>query len=416
MTAVMESQSIAPVRPRAGEGVRWGSPAAPPSQSEHTTNSPRQSIVIPTYNERDNIPALLERLERALPAGSAEIIFVDDSTDDTSAVIEEAARSCQIPVTVHHRETPVGGLGGAVVEGCRRARGAWIVVMDGDLQHPPEVVPELVKTGIRDGADLVVASRYAAGGSSDGLAGRYRRLVSRGSTLVTKVLFCTHLARVSDPLSGFFAVRRTSVEIDELRPEGYKILLEYLVRARPGRVAEVPFTFQARAAGDSKASLAEGVRFLRHLVRLRLGDRRLRMVAFALIGLSGLLPNAVALWQLTETAGLHYALAAVIATQVAIAWNFALTERLFRKRRPRAPVWRAVRFFLLGNADIVLRVPALALLVDHVGVNYLVANVVTLVVSFLVRFAVVDRIIYARTAATTRTTPTRPSCVRGGLM
>jgi dolichol-phosphate mannosyltransferase len=405
----MESPSIAPVRPRAGSAARWRTRAAPLFQTENTANAPRQSIIIPTYNERDNIRPLLDRLARALPARGTEVIFVDDSTDDTPAVIEEAARSCDIPVTVHHRQAPVGGLGGAVVEGFRRARGSWIVVMDGDLQHPPELINELVAAGIRDGADLVVASRYAAGGRSDGLDGRYRRLVSRGATLLTKLLFYTALTRVSDPLSGFFAVRRTSVDVDELRPEGYKILLEYLVRTRPGRVVEVPFTFEARAAGDSKASPAEGLRFLRHLARLRVGEQRLRMLAFALIGLSGLAPNAFALWQLTETVGLHYVPAAIIATQVAIAWNFALTEWLFRKRRHRAPASRVIRFFLLGNADLVLRVPALAFLVDQVGINYLVANVVTLVVSFLVRFAVVDRVIYARATANNLTRPARPS-------
>ena len=224
-----------------------------------------------------------------------------------------------------HRAPPTGtrsvGSGGAVIEGFRRARGAWVVVMDVDLQHPSELIAELVHAGIRDGADLVVASRYAAGGRRGGLDGRYRRLVSRGSTLLVKLLFNTHLTQVSDPLSGFFAVRRTSVELDELRPEGYKILLE--VRARPGRGVEVPFTFAARLAGDSKASLAEGLRFLRHLARLCVGENQLRLFVFALIGLSGLVPNAVALWQLTETAGLHSAPAAIMATQVAVAWNSA---------------------------------------------------------------------------------------------
>lgn len=409
MTVVMESPSIAAVRLRAGGAVRRRTRAAPLFNTRYATNVPRQSIIIPTFNERDNIRALLDRLGQTLPAQSTEIIFVDDSTDDTPAVIEAASRYCDIPVTVHHRDNPTGGLGGAVVEGFRRARGSWVVVMDGDLQHPPEVISELVEAGIRDGADLVVGSRYAAGGRSDGLAGRYRHLVSRGSTLLTKLVFYTSLTQVSDPLSGFFAVRRTSVDIDDLRPEGYKILLEYLVRNRPGRVVEVPFTFEARLAGDSKASLAEGLRFIRHLGLLRIGEKRLRMLAFALIGLSGLIPNAFALWQLTAMAGMHYVPAAIIATQVAIAWNLVLTEWLFRKRRHRAPASRVLRFFLLGNADLVLRVPALAILVDEVGVHYLVANVVTLVVSFLVRFAVVDRVIYARRSANALPRPVSPS-------
>jgi dolichol-phosphate mannosyltransferase len=357
---------------------------------------PRQSIVIPTFNERDNVGPLLARLARVLPAERTEIIFVDDSTDDTPTVIAEQARSCPIPVTVHHRNRPVGGLGGAVVEGFQRARGEWIVVMDGDLQHPPEVVGALVDAGVRDGSDLVVASRYTQGGSRDGLAGAYRRLVSRGATLATKIFFYTSLTQVSDPLSGFFAVRATSLDVAELQPHGYKIMLELLVRNRPGRVTEVPFTFEARQAGASKAGLAEGVRFLRHLGLLRFGATRLRMIAFALIGISGLIPNALALWELSTLAGMHYLPAAVIATQVAIAWNLGLTELLFARRRHRGPVARAVRFFLLGNADLALRMPVLALLVDLMGVHYLFANVLTFLVSFLVRWTIVDRVIYAR--------------------
>jgi len=395
VTSVMALPPIATVRLRPRVEADPRSRPAPLFQRKYATNAPRQTIVIPTFNERDNVRALLDRLATALPANNTEIIFVDDSTDDTPAVIEECARDYPIAVTVHHRDTPTGGLGGAVVEGFRRSRGDWIVVMDGDLQHPPEVIGELIDSGVRDGADLVVASRYAAGGSRDGLADRYRRLVSRASTLVTKVFFYTSLTQVSDPLSGFFAVRRTSVEIDQLRPDGYKILLDYLVRNRPGRVNEVPFTFEARLAGASKAGLAEGLRFLRHIALLRLGETRLRMLAFALVGLSGLVPNAFVLWQLT-TLGMHYLPAAIIATQVAIGWNLALTERLFRSRLHRKSPSRVARFFLLGNADLVLRVPALALLVDEAGVNYLVANVVTLVVSFLVRFVVVDRVIYAQ--------------------
>lgn len=399
MTVVMEPPSIAAVRLRPGTAAGPRARTRPLFHTEYAKNAPRQSIVIPTYNERDNVQALLDRLAAVLPAQRTEIIFVDDSTDDTPAVIEACAVDCPIPVTVHHRNTPSGGLGGAVVEGFRLARGEWVVVMDGDLQHPPETVAELVDSGIRDGADVVVASRYVAGGRSDGLAGRYRHLVSRGSTLITKLFFYTSLTQVSDPLSGFFAVRRSSLDIDDLQPEGYKILLEYLVRNRPGRVVEVPFTFEARLAGDSKASLAEGLRFVRHLGLLRFGEGRLRMFAFALVGLSGLIPNAFALWQLTSLTGMHYVPAAIIATQVAIGWNLALTERLFRRRRHRSPASRMLRFFLLNNADLVLRVPALALLVDQLGVNYLVANVLTLVVSFLVRFTIVDRLIYARRSA-----------------
>jgi dolichol-phosphate mannosyltransferase len=238
----------------------------------------RQTVVIPTFNERENIATLLARLAGVLPAGDTEILFVDDSTDDTPEVIRAAARDCPIPVTVLHREHSTGGLGGAVVEGMRAARGAWIVVMDADLQHPPEVLPDLLATGERDGADLVIGSRDAGGGNRDGLAGAGRKLVSGGSTLATKVIFRNSLVLVSDPMSGLFAIRASSLEVAELRPLGYKILLELVVRNRPGRIVEVPYSFQQRHAGESKSTMTEGLRFLKHLaiLRFRAGQVRAR--------------------------------------------------------------------------------------------------------------------------------------------
>jgi len=250
--------------------------------NQRVLNSPRLTLVIPTFNERDNITALLGQLAAALPADDTEIVFVDDSTDDTPRVIERALSALAVPVTVHHRGDRHGGLGGAVVEGMRLARGAWVVVMDADLQHPPALVPDLVSAGWNTGADLVVASRYAAGGGRDGLSGGYRRLVSRASTLVAKLIFWRALAQVSDPMSGFFAVRAAAVDAGQLQPLGYKILLELIVRARPARIVEVPYTFQPRLAGESKSSLREGLRFLRHLVILRLGSAGARTRTAAL--------------------------------------------------------------------------------------------------------------------------------------
>jgi dolichol-phosphate mannosyltransferase len=359
------------------------------------TTALRQTIVIPTFNERENVETLLRRLAAALPATDSEIVFVDDSTDDTPDVIRAAARTCPIPVTVHHRENGAGGLGGAVVEGMRLARGAWIVVMDGDLQHPPEVVPDLIAAGMRDGADLVVGTRYTGGGKRDGLTDGYRRIVSGASTLATKVIFRNSLIQVSDPMSGLFAVRTSSLEVGELRPLGYKILLELVVRTRPGRVVEVPYSFQQRHAGESKSTMAEGVRFLKHLAILRFGARRARMLAFALIGASGLLPNQLALWFLAGIAGLHYLPAAVLANLIAVGWNFVLTDTLlYRNRRHRSLAGRVTRFFVMGNADLLLRVPLLALLVDGAHLGVLIANLTTLLASFVVRFLILDKVIY----------------------
>jgi dolichol-phosphate mannosyltransferase len=235
--------------------------------------NPVISLVIPTFNESANIVELLARLTAALPAQApCEVIFVDDSTDDTPAVITEAAGRSRLAVSVHHRELPAGGLGGAVAVGLRAASAPWIVVMDADLQHPPALVPDLIRAGQEAEADLVVATRYAGGGSRAGLDGGFRKFASGGSTALAKTVFPRRLRNVSDPMSGFFAVRAASLDADVLRPLGYKILLELVVRCRLRQITEVPYQFQDRFAGESKANFSEGLRFLRHLMVLRVSS------------------------------------------------------------------------------------------------------------------------------------------------
>ncbi|MFF3936317.1 glycosyltransferase [Streptomyces phaeofaciens] len=354
------------------------------------------TIVVPTFNESANIRRLLHQITESVPARlPCEVVFVDDSTDDTPEVVRDAAKDCPYPVTVIHREEPVGGLGGAVVEGMKAAGSDWIVVMDGDCQHPPSLVPELVATGERSGAGLVVASRYIKGGSRAGLAGSYRVAVSRGATWLTKTLFPRRLHGISDPMSGFFAIRRSAVTADVLKPLGYKILLELAVRSRPRRVSEVPFVFQDRFAGESKSSAQEGLRFLRHLAGLRTASPAARMVGFGLIGLTGFLPNLFGLYALTA-AGLHYVPAEILANQLGVAWNFVLIEHLlFRDRRSHRRWWdRAGRFALLANADLVLRIPLIALFVHRFGMGALSATALALVTTFVLRFAGTEALVY----------------------
>ncbi|MER6731598.1 glycosyltransferase family 2 protein [Streptomyces puniciscabiei] len=354
------------------------------------------TVVVPTFNESANIRQLLHRITESVPARlPCEVLFVDDSTDDTPEVIRAAAQDCPFPVAVVHREEPVGGLGGAVVEGLRAATSEWIVVMDGDCQHPPSLVPELVATGERTNAGLVVASRYVEGGSRAGLAGGYRVAVSRGATWLAKALFPRRLRGISDPMSGFFAIRRSAVTADVLKPLGYKILLELAVRSRPRQVAEVPFVFQDRFAGESKSTAKEGFRFLRHLAGLRTASPVARMVGFGLIGASGFAPNLLGLWALTVL-GMHYLPAEILANQLGVAWNFLLIEQLlFRDRRAHRRWWdRLGRFALLANADLLLRIPLIALLVGRFGMGALPATALALVMTFVLRFAGTEALVY----------------------
>jgi glycosyltransferase involved in cell wall biosynthesis len=222
------------------------------------------TIILPTYNEADTIGLVLDRLASALASMPYELIVVDDSTDGTHHRVAEITRGAPHIRLIHRQGRR--GLASAVVDGIAAASGDVICVLDADLQHPPEVLPRLVETLERAHADLVVASRYVAGGRYEAFT-RSRRLASTGATVLARLLF-PRVRPVSDPLSGFFAFRRGVTDGVALRPLGYKILLEVLVRGRLTVVAEVPYRFDARAAGESKLALRQHWEYLRHLCRL----------------------------------------------------------------------------------------------------------------------------------------------------
>ena len=225
---------------------------------------------MPTRNEADNIRPLLARLEKALTGTDAEVLIVDDSDDATPEIARQAAQASALPIRVHARppEQRLGGLGGAVLAGLSEALGPVCAVMDADLQHPPELLTTLLCAS-RAGADFVVASRYLDGGAAEGLGGWYRRAVSTLTTRLAKLVLRPEMAGVSDPMSGFFLVRRSCLDLPALHPLGFKLLLELLVTSPQASVAEVPYTFGTRHAGKSKAGLREGLTYLRRLGHLR---------------------------------------------------------------------------------------------------------------------------------------------------
>ncbi len=351
---------------------------------------------------------------KALTGSRAEIIVVDDSDDGTPGALAGCARSCHLSVRLLHRSpgSRDGGLSGAVIAGALHARGRWVLVMDGDLQHPPKAAVMLAETAIRHDCDLVVGTRYAGNGSSqDGLAGSRREMVSSWATRMVKGAFPRRLAMVSDPLSGLFVFRKSAVDLNRLKPTGFKILLEILVRNPVARVAEVTYTFAPRHAGESKASVREGLTFLRHVIRLRRarlatqlvdkptsrGERArelMRLFAFGAVGASGLVVNTAALWFFFHFAGWNHLVSAALATQVSTGWNFALVDGLiYRRRALGSRPGRAARFFAMNNLLLLARLPLLQLLVVN-GVRLLVANALTLALLFLVRFLVSDRAIF----------------------
>jgi dolichol-phosphate mannosyltransferase len=230
------------------------------------------TVLVPTRNESGNIAPLLDRLGAISHKMPLAVLFVDDSTDDTPQVIRRLARRSTFAVDVLHR--PEGertrGLGGAVRAGLKATRSELVCVMDADLQHPPELLPALIAEGQRSQADVVVASRHSAGGDLATFSAG-RRALSRASALVARALFPFRLRGLSDPMSGFFLVRRVAIDVTALRPNGFKILLEILLSgSRRLSISEVGFRFGERHAGDSKATLREGGRYLRRLITLRI--------------------------------------------------------------------------------------------------------------------------------------------------
>jgi dolichol-phosphate mannosyltransferase len=294
---------------------RWAKPA-----------QVRISVVVPTRNEAGNVDVLERQLDCALAGVEYEVVVVDDSTDAlTRPALRAAAmrnRHWRVIERAGHEQT---GLASAVVAGIDAARGTAVCVMDGDLQHPPEIVPQLLAS-IERGADLAVASRYMPGGSRAGLDGSIRNLVSRSCTWLAQGVF-PEARRTSDPLSGFFCCRTAAIKGLELKPRGFKILLELLVCAPRLRVADVPFAFAARLAGESKASTRQGVLFLGHLVSLFAyvpgGARPLK---FAMVTLASLGVFSGLLYGLIHAGGAQPLLGWLTATAASAAFTIAVHQ------------------------------------------------------------------------------------------
>lgn len=218
--------------------------------------------MVPTYREAESLPSLVARVGQVRQEHGLELellVMDDDSQDGTKELLASAPEPW---VTLHVRRGE-RGLGLAVLEGLRRAQGEVLVVMDADLSHPPEVLPAMLQALDR-GADFVVGSRYARGGSTDAGWGLLRNLNSRVATALARPL-----TSITDPMSGFFALTRPVFERGRnLNPLGYKIGLELLVRCGCQHVEEVPIHFANRVYGQSKLSLRQQWLYLRHLGRL----------------------------------------------------------------------------------------------------------------------------------------------------
>lgn len=313
------------------------------------------SLVVPTYNEGGNIDKIVRILssilDEALP-GNYELIIVDDDSPDRTWEIAQELSLYYPRLRVMRRQSE-RGLSTAVIRGWQAARGEVLGVIDGDLQHPPEVLLRMLEV-IEQGADLAVASRHVEGGgvSDWSLA---RRFLSRGAQLLGLVVLPRVVSRVSDPMSGYFLVRRSAIANQLLSPVGYKILIEVLGRGDIKEIAEVGYVFQEREEGESKVTWKQYKDYLHHLLRLRFSSGRIgrlrqrfdfpigRFIRFILVGFSGMAVDMGMLYVLYDLLGIGLTRSAILAAEMAIVNNFFWNDRwTFKDLANKQRGWRKV--------------------------------------------------------------------------
>ena len=301
--------------------------------------APELTIVVPTFNEKANIPLLVERLAQLLTSCDWEVIFVDDNSPDGTAAAARAIGETDSRVRCIRR---IGrrGLAGACLEGMLASQARYVAVMDADLQHDEGLLVPMLEALRAGRADVAVASRYLFGGSAAGLS-KQRSRVSRGSNALVRLLLGIDL---TDPMSGHFMIRREALEsiAPSLSTQGFKILLDILATARGSlRTIELPSTFRERQHGESKLDSKIALDFAA-LVTAKLTNDSVsaRFLLFCLVGLTGIGIH-LAVLSVLVLADLSFGVAQALATVGAIAWNFVLNN-LFTYRDQRLTGWHFV--------------------------------------------------------------------------
>lgn len=300
--------------------------------------APELSVVVPTVNERANVPLLIERLARVLAGVEWEVLFVDDNSADGTAGVVRAIGETDARVRCLRR---IGrrGLAGACLEGMLASQARYLAVMDGDLQHDERLLLAMLDALRSGNCDLAVASRYLESGSAPGLS-KKRAWLSHWSTKLVQRLLGIEL---NDPLSGFFMIRRDAFEplASSLASEGFKILLDILA-TKPARlrVVELPATLQQRRYGESKLDVKIALDFAALVTtKLTNGAVSARFLLFCLVGSTGLAVHLSILSIAAKLVGLPFGAAQTLATFSAITWNFALNN-IFTYRDQRLTGWR----------------------------------------------------------------------------
>ncbi len=350
------------------------------------------SVEIPTYNEAENIPDIVEKLESLNL--DLEIIIVDDNSPDGTGDVAEKLKEKYSNIKVLKRPGKLG-LATAIHDGLALAEGQYIAVMDADMQHPPDSLPRLL-TKAKEGNDVVIASRYVKEGRSEKFS-IYRRIVSRGATFLAHAML-RETRNVKDPLSGFFVFRRDTMSPEKINSNGYKILLEVLVKGTGKKVAEIPYTFKPRTKGTSKLGIRENMNYLRLILMLS----EYRPLKFITVGITGVVVNEGLLFLLYNLSlfsssihNLPLMYAGAIAIELSVVSNFILNNFwTFSNLERGRGIMKFVKYNLVASPGAVINF--LTLLNLAFIFHYLLANLIGIALAFLVNYLGSELFVWAR--------------------
>jgi len=345
------------------------------------------SLVLPTYKESQNIQNIVQILSNLLDGvlpGQYELIVVDDNSPDLTWKIASELLPDYPQLRVMRRENEKG-LSTAVIRGWQVARGEILGVIDADLQHPPEILLQLLKEMER-GADLAVASRHVEGGGVSEWSA-IRRFLSRGAQMLGLMILPEVIGRLSDPMSGYFMVRRSAIVGKSLSPVGYKILIEVAARGKVRWIAEAGYVFRERVAGESKVTWKQYVEYIQHLLTLRLSLWPVeRFFRFGIVGFSGVFVDMGVFYLLRRVLELGLTRSTMLSAEVAIInnflWNDFWTFGDVSRRQPgkRQRLKRLIKFNIICLAGIILQTLIVNLLFNAFGINEFIAKLIAIAI------------------------------------
>mgnify|MGYP003309466387 FL=1 len=353
--------------------------------TEGATTDVDLSVVIPTFNESYGISKILRSLHSSLTELQIkfEIILVDDdSPDNTWEIAAELLE--EIPELTVIRRVGAKGLATAVICGWQYSNGRLLGVMDGDGQHPVEVVKDLFTVFSDKNNEVAIASRYLPHGGIKKWS-LSRRLLSRGAQTLGQLLLPGAIGTINDPMSGFFIVKRSIITKTELDPVGYKILLEILARSQANKIQEVPYVFLERSSGKSKVAISHYSSYLRHLLRLRIQPLRSRaLVRYLLVTAGALVLDAVIFFWLFDVNNWNLTRSAALAGEGGILFTILLHDLWTFAGRPVRTltdrIRRLVGVHLALGALMFLRLLAINAFVNWFSLDPLLAFLLTLTV------------------------------------